>query len=285
MQNYREEHPEYVRKCISARTKCVRRPDRKQVHAFLSGEKEVVHNLEELTHRQLNPELFGGAAFAPEPSRGRSGERGDISPLPNRKGYARGRSGERGGSEYGGGKIGEKGVNEYGRGRSGERERGGRSEYGGGKSAAEKKLEQWKEKNLGAGGGSREERGSSQGVRAPVQERRRSGEGGRSRPPQRTPSPSDFNHIQPIQSWERGSSQGEGRAGSRAGSLQAPAAPSYNTSRTDEAIARLTGFGQVRGHNLATSLLQFSRIKASDLSQSRNLSITILPCTGLRPAG
>ena len=155
--------------------------------------------------------------------------------------------------------------------------------YGGGKSAAEKKLEQWKEKNLGVGGGSGEERG-------------RSGEGGRSRPPQRTPSPSDFNHIQPVQAWElgsRGGSQGEGRGsrgvsqgegrGSRGGSQQALAPPSHNTSRTDEAIARLTGFGQVRGYSLATSPSQFPlcTMQAFDLSQSRNLSITVLLCAGL----
>ena len=199
----------------------------------------------------------------------------------------RGRSGERGASEYGGGGSGDRGGSEYAGGKSGGMRR---------LTDAEKKLEQWKEKNLGAGGGSREERGGSQGGRAPAQERRRSGEGGRSRPPQRTPSPSDFNHIQPIQSWERGSSQGEGRGsrgtslqgegrGSRDTSLQGEgrAGSNYNTSRTDEAIARLTGFGQVRGRNLATSLLQISLIQASDLSQSRNLSFTVLSYTGLSP--
>merc|ERR1719430_1604449 len=36
------------------------------VQDYLTGQKTYVINLENLSHRELNPELFGGEAFAPE---------------------------------------------------------------------------------------------------------------------------------------------------------------------------------------------------------------------------
>ena len=70
------DHPEYVRKCIAAKVKCVRRPDREAVLGYLSGRQDAVIILERLSHRELNPELFGGEAFAPE-RLARGGERGE----------------------------------------------------------------------------------------------------------------------------------------------------------------------------------------------------------------
>merc|ERR1719350_1125408 len=60
------DHPEYVRKCINAKLKAVRGPDRMNIQDYLTGQKNYVINLENLSHRELNPELFGGEAFAPE---------------------------------------------------------------------------------------------------------------------------------------------------------------------------------------------------------------------------
>ena len=82
-------HPEYVRKCISEDKTCVRRPDRVNVTQYLTGAKDFILNLENLTHRQLNPGLFG------DEDRAQSGEYG----------------GEYGGGtyEYGGG--GDQGMN------------------------------------------------------------------------------------------------------------------------------------------------------------------------------
>ena len=54
-----DDHPEYVRKCISEDIKCVRRTDRDNVEQYLTGAKDFVLNLENMSHRQLNPELFG----------------------------------------------------------------------------------------------------------------------------------------------------------------------------------------------------------------------------------
>ena len=68
LQNMTVDHPEYVRRCISANVKCVRRPDRKNVKQFLCGEKDFVLNLESLSHRELNPKLFGDPVRQPAPS-------------------------------------------------------------------------------------------------------------------------------------------------------------------------------------------------------------------------
>ena len=70
--NLNMDHPEYVRKCINAKVKAVRGPDRVNIHDYLTSQKNYVINLENLTHRELNPELFGGEAFAPERLRQRS---------------------------------------------------------------------------------------------------------------------------------------------------------------------------------------------------------------------
>ena len=64
--NLHMDHPEYVRKCINAKLKAVRGPDRLNIQDYLTGKKDYVINLENLSHRELNPELFGGEAFAPE---------------------------------------------------------------------------------------------------------------------------------------------------------------------------------------------------------------------------
>ena len=64
--NLHMDHPEYVRKCINAKLKAVRGPDRMNIQEYLTGQKNYVINLENLSHRELNPELFGGEAFAPE---------------------------------------------------------------------------------------------------------------------------------------------------------------------------------------------------------------------------
>merc|ERR1719209_2412667 len=64
--NLNMDHPEYVRKCINAKLKAVRGPDRMNIQDYLTGQKNYVINLENLTHRELNPEMFGGEAFAPE---------------------------------------------------------------------------------------------------------------------------------------------------------------------------------------------------------------------------
>ena len=64
--NLNMDHPEYVRKCINAKLKAVRGPDRMNIQDYLTGQKNYVINLENLSHRELNPEMFGGEAFAPE---------------------------------------------------------------------------------------------------------------------------------------------------------------------------------------------------------------------------
>ena len=46
IQNIHDDHPEYVRKCISENIKCVRRPDRTNVQQYLTGEKDFVLNLD-----------------------------------------------------------------------------------------------------------------------------------------------------------------------------------------------------------------------------------------------
>merc|ERR1711892_193563 len=66
LQNIDLDHPEYVRKCISDEQKCVRRNDRGAITAYLTGTKEYVLNLDNVSHRELNPELFGGKEFLPE---------------------------------------------------------------------------------------------------------------------------------------------------------------------------------------------------------------------------
>merc|ERR1719357_2307559 len=66
MNNLHMDHPEYVRKCINAKVKAVRGPDRVNIQEYLQGKKDYVINLENLSHRELNPELFGREAFAPE---------------------------------------------------------------------------------------------------------------------------------------------------------------------------------------------------------------------------
>jgi hypothetical protein len=127
--------------------------------AYLTGEKDYVINLEEhLSHRHLNPELFGGPAFAPE-SRAVSGERGGRgASSEHRKSREAGseqrgsrgpssehREGRKAGSEQ---KAGRGPSSEYGG------SRGASSEYGGGgsgRNAAERLVDEWKERNLGRG--------------------------------------------------------------------------------------------------------------------------------------
>ena len=46
IQNMNDDHPEYVRKCISQNIKCVRRPDRVNVQQYLTGMKDFVLNLD-----------------------------------------------------------------------------------------------------------------------------------------------------------------------------------------------------------------------------------------------
>eukprot|EP00092_Neocalanus_flemingeri_P017268 GFUD01018672.1.p1 GENE.GFUD01018672.1~~GFUD01018672.1.p1 ORF type:complete len:1604 (+),score=493.83 GFUD01018672.1:83-4894(+) len=118
-------HPEYVRKCISEDIKCVRRPDRKNVEQYLTGAKDYVLNLESLSHRKLNPELFGD---------------------PTDQGL--GKYGDNDGVEYGGGGGSE-----------------GYDPVEAGKSKAERLVEQWRNNHLGDNQVSDKERHGSGGNR------------------------------------------------------------------------------------------------------------------------
>merc|ERR1719347_69358 len=82
LDNIHMDHPEYVRKCISDEQECVRRNDRGAIRDYLFGAKEYVLNLDHISHRELNPQLFGGEEFLPEARRSGSRESTEYGGAP-----------------------------------------------------------------------------------------------------------------------------------------------------------------------------------------------------------
>ena len=67
IRNIRDDHPEYVRKCICDKIQCVRRVDRDNIMAYLTGEKDFVLNLDSGVSSE-----YGGSTASQHPTRSES---------------------------------------------------------------------------------------------------------------------------------------------------------------------------------------------------------------------
>ena len=89
IRNIRDDHPEYVRKCICDKIQCVRRVDRDNIMAYLTGEKDFVLNLDSGVSSE-----YGGSTASQHPTRSES--RDIVNVVMRKRSRSRSKSRDRG---------------------------------------------------------------------------------------------------------------------------------------------------------------------------------------------